>query len=646
MKTSLWFWILCCCVPAAIAAPLETLTILHINDTHSHIEADPASVVLSGQELYTDIGGMARLHTAVSNMRQYYKTQQIPTLLLHGGDAFKGSGYFEVHKSKVNSDLFNRVEVQAMALGNHEFDEGLQELATFGHDARFPLLAANVDTKEETSLAHLLQPYALFGMAQGQLQRITDVKHPEATIAVIGLALQDMPQIAPNTGHLKFLDEVSTAQRLINQLEQQGINKIVLLTHLGFERDLAIAKALDGVDVIVGGHSHSYLADLRAWNKGRDSRYASWVANKTRNSRACVVTAGQFTHLLGAVTLSFDTQGQLQRCAGEATLLSGDQLYRQPTRLKNDLVQDASFQKMLEQLPNTRVMTESPEIRTLIEQRYKPAVQARYGAKLTTAAQSLPHVRLPGTEGSDVHGSRVAPLVAQAMLDYVNRQDALAVLGKPVDFALVAAGGIRAGLEAGDVFEGQILMEVLPYETPLSVMTVKGAVIRALLQSTIAATLPVGAHAGKYPYGAGLRYQATEQQPGKLTFEQVEIYKQGQWQPLDDKASYRLVTTSYLANGNDGWQALAQPQRDGTDRVDLALMSGKLKAFPVSRLQETVTASATTYQPTFAGETLDCQHQTAALACGSQNEAFLQYLRHQSVLHSLPVTVTLQRQSQ
>lgn len=646
MKTSILFRMFCCFIPVTIAAPLETLTILHINDTHSHIEADSASVVLSGQELYTDIGGMARLHAAVSDMRQYYKSQQIPTLLLHGGDAFKGSGYFEVHKSKVNSDLFNRLEVQAMALGNHEFDEGLDELATFGQDARFPLLAANVDTKQEAALAHVLQPYALFGMVAGQLQRLTDVKHPEATIAVIGLALQDMPQIAPNTGHLKFLDEVSTAQRLINQFEQQGINKIVLLTHLGLERDLAIAKELDGVDVIIGGHSHSYLADLNAWKKGSDSRYASLVANRTRSSRACVVTAGQFTHLLGAVTLSFDPLGQVQRCEGEATLLSGDQLYRQPTRQAHDLMQDASFQKMLEQLPNTRVMTESLEIRKLIEQRYKPAVRARYGAKLTTATQTLPHIRLPGSEGSDAHGSRVAPLVAQAMLDYVNRQDALAVLGEQVDLALVAAGGIRTGIEMGDVFEGQILMEVLPYEAPLSVMTVKGAVVRKLLQSTIAATLPVGAHAGKYPYGAGIRYQATEQKPGKLTFQQLEIYKQGHWLSIDDKASYRLVTTSYLANGNDGWQALALPQRDGTDRVDLALMSGKLMAFPVSRLQKAVTASATTYQPAFKGETLDCKHRVAALTCGSQQEAFLQYLRQQPELQSLPLTVTLLRQSQ
>lgn len=631
----------------AAATPLQKFSILHINDTHSHIEADAAAVQLAGRELYTEIGGMARLDATVEQQRQQFRQQNQPFLLLHGGDAFKGSGYFEVHKSLVNSDLFNLLGIQAMALGNHEFDAGLLELATFAKDARFPLLAANVDASQEPQLAQAIKPYALFGLVHGQLQPVTDMTDAANTVAVIGLALEDMPQIATGTGKLRFLPEVTTTQSLINRLEQQGINKIILLTHLGFERDVAISKQLDGVDVVVGGHSHSYLADLRAWGKGRDARYATQVLNKTRESFACVVTAGQFAHLLGSVELTFDAKGQLQQCKGAAFLLSSDKLYRQPTRQAATIATEPDLQQALRALPNTRVVEGSVRMEQRINAVYKPEVLARYGKKLTTLPASLIHVRQPGSDGSDEHGSRVAPVVATAMLQYVNSPTVQRVLKDlPVDVALLAAGGIRSSIEAGDLLEGHVLMEILPYETPLSVLTVQGRVLRELLYSTISATLAPGAHAGKFPYTAGLRYVALETKPGELHFEQLQIYQQGQWQTLQDNATYRLVTTNYLANGNDGWQLLAKAQTTNTDRIDLALVAGVLKPYAVHRLSENQKDNTMIYSPTYRGKPLECSLKPADLYCGSQNKAFLQYLHRQPQLVGLPPMVTLKRSVQ
>lgn len=629
------------------AAPLQKFSILHVNDTHSHIESDAAAVELAGRELYTDVGGMARLDAAVEQRRQQFRQQNQPFLLLHGGDAFKGTGYFEVHKSRVNSDLFNLLGIQAMALGNHEFDAGLTELAIFAEDARFPLLAANVDASQEPQLAQAIRPYALFGLVQGQLQQVTDITDAANTVAVIGLALQDMPQIATGTGNLRFLPELTTTQSLIDRLEQQGVNKIVLLTHLGFERDIAIAKQLDGVDVIVGGHSHSYLADLRAWGKGHDDRYATQVVNKTRKSFACVVTAGQYAHLLGAVELTFDANGQLQHCEGATSLLSSNKLYRQPTRQPDTITAEPDLQQALHALPNTRVIEGSVRMSKQINTIYKPEVMARYGKKLTTSMVPLIHVRQPGADGSDEHGSKVAPLVATAMLQYVNSSPVqVALRGQQVDAALLAAGGVRSSIEAGDLFEGHVLMEILPYETPLSVLTVQGRVLRELLHSTIAATLAPGAHAGKFPYTAGLRYVAIETKPGELHFEQLQIHLQGQWQPLQDNATYRLVTTNYLANGNDGWQVLAKAQIANTDRIDLALDAGVLKPFAVRRLSEVQKEGALIYHPTYRGEALECSSKPVGLYCGSQNQAFLQYLQRQHQLVGLPPIVTLRRSAQ
>lgn len=630
---------------SALAADVR-LQIIHINDTHSHFDADPAQVKLraSALPLYTEIGGLPRLASYIEKLQQKARSFQQPTLFLHGGDAFKGTGYFEVHKETINSDLLSRIGVQAMALGNHEFDAGLDALARFSQQASFPLLAANVDTSEEPLLANSFSPYVLFKVEKGQLKPVPVLPdNPSDAIAVIGVALQDMPQISTQTGKLKFSDEVTSTQHYIDMLQLQGVSKIILLTHLGFERDLQLAAALNGVDVVVGGHSHSYLADLRAFGKGHDTRYATTVHNKNKKSKACVVTAGQYTHLVGTLEVIFDHLGHVTSCEGGAKLLSSAALFQSPLRDHQSQRHDPVLLAQLRALPDTTVEPEASFIRDLIDTKYKPAVQARYGDKITVLPQGLRHVRLPGSEGSDGHGSRLAPVIAQAMLDYVNRADVLQVTGRQVDIALVGAGGIRSSLEAGDVFEGNILMEVLPYKTALSLLEISGKELQQLLDSTIQATLPAGAHAGKYPYTAGLRYVANEIQPGLVQFDQLQVYQKGHWQDLVADAQYQLVTTQYLADGNDGWQILAQTQLQQTNRLDLALSKGQLLAFGVVKLQEQSLGHSRTYQPLYRNSALQCNEAITDLNCGTQNQAVLDYFRRTPLVLADDFNVTLIR---
>ena len=169
---------------------------------------------------------------------------------------------------------------------------------------------------------------------------------------------------------------------------------------------------------------------------------------------------------------------------------------------------------------------------------------------------------MPGSGGSDNHGSVLAGHIADAMLHYVNQTAVQNLMKRPVQLALIGAGNIRAPLAAGEVREGNIRLEVLPFDTPLSVLSISGAELRALLTDIVSQSVVTGAHTGKFPYVAGIRYVAKQTGPTAAELTTLDIKQDGSWQAVEPQQRYSLVTTSYLADGNDGWQLLQQLQAE------------------------------------------------------------------------------------
>ncbi|WP_445429046.1 bifunctional metallophosphatase/5'-nucleotidase [Alishewanella sp. HL-SH05] len=627
------------------------LQIIHINDTHSQFDASPAKLFgAAEQPLYTFIGGHPRVLSHARTLRQQAANKGLSSLFLHGGDAFKGSAYFELFEHEINIDILNRMQLDAMALGNHEFDIGLEKLAQFASQVNFPVLAANVDSRAEPRLAKVenLKPFQLFRLVDQQWQPTSLPINPaEPVLAVFGLALEDMRAMVPDTGALVFADEVASAQQTVDFLQQQGVKHIVALTHLGHQRDRTLAAKVNGIDVIVGGHSHTLLGDFRQWSLGQQAPYAEQIRNADGKAITCVVQAGQFAQAVGALTVSFDRQGQINRCDGQNTLLASKQLYHSALRQADSQLQGEPLAKQLgfiTALARTAITEEDANLRQVLDEVYLPAVQQAYGKQISALEQTLSHVRLPGTGGSDQHGSLLAAHITDGIQYWLNSR-ARAELEQPVDFTLLGAGNIRSDLTAGAVFEGHIRLEVLPFASALSVLTVSGADVLALLQQTISATLPAGAHAGKFPYSSHLRYTAIEQADGRLVLTDVAVLQQGQWQALLPERQYRLATTDYLANGNDGWHKLQQVQQNGSDRRDIILLNGQPKAFAVTRVRAEQDASGkTAYVPEYAQAAgLPCQQTNAD--CKVPAEAFIRYLQAYPALwqQTRPATVTLQR---
>lgn len=629
------------------------LTLVHINDTHSQFDATPAKVQgPQGKPLYTYVGGHPRLLTKAQQLQNEATAKGVASLFLHGGDAFKGSAYFELFEQKINIDILNRMGLDAMALGNHEFDIGLPKLADFATNINFPLLAANVDITAEPILANVgnLKGYQLFVVDGTELTPLAAkaTATGRTVVAVFGLALEDMRSMVPATGELVFAAEVASAQATVDYLQAQGVTHIIALTHLGHQRDQRLAQQVNGIDVIVGGHSHSLLGDFRHWYLGQQPPYAELIANPDGVGQTCIVQAGQFAQAVGAAALIFDSGGRLSQCQGENTLLASRDFFSLALRNEDSRIaatEQAKTESYINQLKRTAITEENPELRQVLNEVYLPAVQKAYGAKISATEQTINHVRLPGTGGSDQHGSLLAGHITDAMYYWLNQPAVRAKTGRQVDFTLIGAGNIRANLEAGAIYEGHIRLEVLPFDTPLSIVTLTGAELSELLHQVISATLPEGAHAGKFPYGSHLRYIAREAASGEAVLEQLQWLQGQRWQDIQPAAQYSLATTNYLANGNDGWQRLQQVQQQGTDRIDVIIEQQQLAIYPLNRVEAITDSSGQqAFVPQYQqAEGLPCK--VAGNDCKVAAAAMIDYLKATPTLwqQQRQPTVTLKR---
>ncbi len=221
------------------------ITLLHTNDTHSRIEPfGPGSGNLTGR------GGMARRATLAKQIRK--STPNV--LLLDAGDVFQGTPYFNQYKGLVDYKLMSMCGYDAGTLGNHDFDNGVEGLAAAMSEAKFPFLNCNLDTKGAPALAAHLRPWivkAFPGIKVGITGCIIDFKGLVSPRNHVGVDWRDpYESIRPVVKHLR---------------EKEKVDLVVVLSHLGYDLsgfapdDLNLAKQVPGIDVIIGGHTHTFM---------------------------------------------------------------------------------------------------------------------------------------------------------------------------------------------------------------------------------------------------------------------------------------------------------------------------------------------------------------------------------------------------
>ncbi len=226
----------------------KTLTILHTNDTHSTIL--PLNPNLA-DTLLANRGGYLRRIAMLKEERQ----KDPDLLLFDSGDFSQGSAFYSLYQGDVEVGLMNQMKYDAVTIGNHEFDFGLENMTRIFKQAKFPIVCSNYDFAD-TELKDIVKPYIV-------------LKRKGIKIGVFALCppLEGLV-FTKNYGPLRFLDPVEVTNQMVDILRRQKkCDYVICISHLGWERseypDEQFLKQTRGVDLVLGGHTHTYFTELQ-----------------------------------------------------------------------------------------------------------------------------------------------------------------------------------------------------------------------------------------------------------------------------------------------------------------------------------------------------------------------------------------------
>ncbi|WP_217901521.1 bifunctional UDP-sugar hydrolase/5'-nucleotidase [Pseudanabaena sp. SR411] len=462
-----------------------SLRILHTNDHHAHLE-----LVKYGDRL---LGGIARRRTLIDQIRAENKTNQEPLLLLDAGDIFQGTLYFNQYLGQADLDFYNDLNYDASTIGNHEFDRGQQVLADFIAKAKFPIISANIDIAPESPLYGKVRPWHVLNM-QGE------------KIGVFGLTTPDTAILANVGDGVKFTDPIAAAKASISALKQQGINKIVALTHIGFENDVLLAQKVPDIDIIIGGHSHTSVGNIPNANHP----YPLVEKNGTKEP-VLVVTDWEWGKYLGDLSVSFDRAGKLIAWAGKPHVL------------------DASIKS---------------------NQEFTDKLKA-YAAPIEALRQKIIGKSLVALDGDRVKlrtsETALGNLIADAILAKTKVDQ--------VQVVIMNAGGIRNGFPLGEITMGHVL-EALPFGNTITRVELTGKQLTEALESGVSMA---ELEEGRFPQVAGIRLVWDSKLPAGKRVTKVEVKDaSGKFQLLNSNQVYKVATNNFLASGGDSYRVFAE----------------------------------------------------------------------------------------
>lgn len=471
---------------AGFAAADYKLTILHTNDIHSRIESINKYDSTCNAESEAEgkcFGGVARIKSAVDAKRAELAGQNV--LVLDAGDPFQGSLFYTTYKGAAEAEFMEAIGYDAMAVGNHEFDDGPEGLAKFIDAVSFPVISGNLDLSSEASIKDKVGNHVVLEVGGEK-------------IGIISALATDTVDTSSPGDNVVFQDEIESLKADVAALAAEGVNKIIALTHVGLPKDLDIAAAVPGIDVVVGGHSHSLLSNTSDRAQGP---YPTMVGD------TAVVTAYAYSKYLGELDVTFDDAGKVTAATGEPILL------------------DASI------TPDADMLARVAEMGAPIEEMKKRVV-----AKSSDVIVGDRNV-------CRAEECSIGNLVADAMLDRVKDQG--------ISIAIQNGGGLRASIDAGDVTMGEVLT-VLPFQNTLSTFYVSGQTVIDALESGVS---QVEEGKGRFPQVSGLKYTFDlSVAPNEGRVSDVLVMDGDAWVAIDTAKTYGVVSNNYVRGGGDGYK--------------------------------------------------------------------------------------------
>ncbi|XP_071505522.1 snake venom 5'-nucleotidase-like [Diadema antillarum] len=479
------------------------LTVLHTNDVHARFEQFNRYGSECSQEEAADqecFGGVARRVTKINEIRR----QVDNVVLLDGGDQFQGTMWFFIYKGDATSHFMNIVGYDAMAIGNHEFDNSPAGLEPFLRAVNFPVLSCNTDASQEDTIDGLFLKSVI-------LQRSGE------DIGVIGYTFYRTHEIS-STGNCVFKPEVESIQAEVDAFIAQGINKIIAVGHSGINIDEEIARNVVGLDVVVGGHTDTFL--YTGTPPSSETPYGSYplVITQASGTRVLVVQDYTFGKYLGRLDVTFDDQGEITAYGGNPILL------------------DATTEQ------DPTVLAEVEEWAELVRNSSNQFV-------------GISHAFLEGDRSMcRARECNLGNLIADGMVSQ-NNKNPDELRWNDVGIALMNGGSIRASINKGDITIGDI-GNVLPFGNTVDVMEIEGRYLLEALENAMLLYDPTVLD-GRFLQFSGVRVVYTlAREPGKRVYGVQVICTNctvPQYGPLYQDRTYKIVTNSFLASGGDGF---------------------------------------------------------------------------------------------
>lgn len=477
---------------------------MHSNDTHANL------------------ANIARKVTAVKEVR----AKKPNALLLDAGDVFSGTLYFNEFKGQADLAFMNLMKYDVMTFGNHEFDlgatpEGHQALVDFIKGSQFPFVSSNVDFSKDTKFTGLFTDLISSEPQNGKIYNGIIKEVNGEKVGIFGLTTAETKDIS-SPGSIAFEDYITEAKKAVKAFEDKGVNKIIALTHIGFDdnpaydNDQILAKSVEGIDVIVGGHSHTQLDKPVVVDKN--------IAGQAK-ATTLIVQAYQYNDYLGTLDVTFNNKGVVVAHNG-ALLKVAD--YAEDAQALATL---KPFKDKVEELSNTVT-----------------------GA---TASISLDNPRTGGDNTKPSVRKNETPLgnlITDGMLKKAKQYN------NDVIMALQNGGGIRAGINQGPITVGEVIT-VLPFGNTLATMSLTGKELKEALEVSV----------GQYPAenggflhvsGAKVEFDSSKAK-GQRIVKVSYMDGQGKYVEIQDNVTYTIATNAFTAKGGDGYDVFKKAYEEG-----------------------------------------------------------------------------------
>jgi len=483
-------------ITPAVSAQTSTIgdfsfTVLHTNDTHANL------------------GTTAERAALVKKLRE----ENPSNLLLDAGDVFSGTLYFNEFKGQADLAVMNYLKYDAMIFGNHEFDlggseDGHKALADFIKGANFPLLGTNIDFSKDTLFDGMQDNTISEQPENGNIYNGIVKEINGEKVGIFGLTTAETKDIS-SPDKITFTNYIVEAKEAVAAFEELGINKIIALTHIGFndsdnvDNDLQLANNVPGIDIIVGGHTHTKLEE-------------PYIVNKD-SEPVVIVQANEYNKFLGQLDITFDDKGVIKEYAGVLHTVGGE-----------GAAQDAAATELIK-----------PYADKVKETMSKPT-----GA---TAGVFLSGLRdLGGVRTSETN---LGNIVTDGMLSTAKGIDPSTVI------AFQNGGGLRTSIPKGPVTYGQAI-SVLPFGNSLALVDLSGEELKAVFEHSVK---DYPAESGGFLHIAGMKLLFDgEAQAGNRV---VSMTIDGEEIKMDKM--YKAATNVFTAQGGDGYDMLKQAYADG-----------------------------------------------------------------------------------